>query len=147
MAMIQWPHLMPLICMMLRQQRVMTQDSWRKLEWRIPYQKYILSCTKRGFFQLSNYNAWVISLTCSYKSLIFDIRFSPPEDGSIAGGHQPPRNVAYWTVGCLGITKPCTSQCEKSFTACMGELQPPKDAKTRTFNWQKCLKRVYQLNH
>jgi len=70
------------------------------------------------------------------------LTFSPPEDGSIAGGHQPPRNVAYWTVGCLGITKPCTSQCEKSFTACMGELQPPKDAKTRTFNWQKCLKRT-----
>ena len=36
------------------------------------------------------------------------LRFSPSEDGTIAGSHKSPKNVNYWQVGCLGITESCT---------------------------------------
>ena len=36
------------------------------------------------------------------------LRFSPSEDGTIAGSHKSPKNVNYWQVGCLGITASCS---------------------------------------
>ena len=36
------------------------------------------------------------------------LRFSPSTDETIKGGHQDPRNLDYWQVGCLGITESCT---------------------------------------
>ena len=36
------------------------------------------------------------------------LRFSPSADETIKGGHQDPRNLDYWQVGCLGITESCT---------------------------------------
>merc|ERR1719328_734756 len=47
------------------------------------------------------------------------LRFSPSEDGTIEGSHKDPKNKAHWYVGCLGITEPCSSECEDSFTSCM----------------------------
>ena len=35
------------------------------------------------------------------------LRFSPSDDGTIAGGHKDPKNTMYWIAGCLGITDPC----------------------------------------
>ena len=37
------------------------------------------------------------------------LRFSPPSDGTIPGGHQDPKNKHYWIAGCLGITAPCST--------------------------------------
>merc|ERR1711923_256168 len=45
------------------------------------------------------------------------LRFSPSDDDTIKGGHQDPRNLDYWQVGCLGITDSCTQACEDAFTA------------------------------
>ena len=50
--------------------------------------------------------------------------FSPSDDGTIEGGHKDPQNQAHWYVGCLGITEPCSSECEESFTACMNNKAP-----------------------
>ena len=32
-------------------------------------------------------------------------RFSAAQNG---GGHRPPENAEYWTIGCLGITEACS---------------------------------------
>ena len=37
------------------------------------------------------------------------LRFSPSNDDTIKGGHQDPRNLDYWQVGCMGITASCSS--------------------------------------
>merc|ERR1719273_2368337 len=49
------------------------------------------------------------------------LRFSPSEDGTIPGGHQNPKNVYYWQVGCWGITSPCDEACEAQFLECVAE--------------------------
>jgi len=49
------------------------------------------------------------------------LRFSPSQDTSIAGKHKSPQNSLYWKIGCLGITASCSSACEASFLACVGE--------------------------
>ena len=36
------------------------------------------------------------------------LRFSPPADGTIPGGHKNPQNTYYWIAGCLAITEPCS---------------------------------------
>ena len=36
------------------------------------------------------------------------LRFDPSADETIKGGHQDPKNLDYWQVGCLGITESCT---------------------------------------
>ena len=41
------------------------------------------------------------------------LRFSPSSDDTIKGGHQDPRNLDYWQVGCMGITASC-SQVRKA---------------------------------
>ena len=48
-----------------------------------------------------------------------EFRFSPSADGSIKGGHTDPKNSEFWQVGCLGITEPCSQQCETAFLDCM----------------------------
>ena len=34
-------------------------------------------------------------------------RFSAAQNG---GGHRPPENAEYWTIGCLGITEACSQE-------------------------------------
>ena len=43
------------------------------------------------------------------------LRFSPSDDGTISGGHQNPKNEAYWIAGCLGITEACSEVNEIMF--------------------------------
>jgi len=47
------------------------------------------------------------------------LRFSPSNDDTIKGGHQDPRNLDYWQVGCMGITASCSQECETAFVACV----------------------------
>merc|ERR1712038_34118 len=58
--------------------------------------------------------------------------FSPSEDGSIPGGHKAPKNKAHWYVGCFGITEPCSSECEISFSSCMSSKDQTTAAKKVT---------------
>ena len=50
------------------------------------------------------------SATYMYDKLVAEghdarlFRFSKPEDETIPGGHQDPKNKEYWQVGCMGIT-------------------------------------------
>jgi len=43
------------------------------------------------------------------------LRFSPSEDGTIIGNHKDVKNLAYWQVGCLGITETCSATCSQAF--------------------------------
>ena len=70
-------------------------------------------------------------------------RFEPSEnfdasDDSIPGGHQDPKNTAHWQVGCLGITDPCSSACEDSFTTCMN-AGDTSSASARTETFADCI--------
>ena len=47
------------------------------------------------------------------------LRFSASDDGTIAGNHQDLKNLAFWQVGCLGITDPCSQDCENAFVNCV----------------------------
>ena len=47
------------------------------------------------------------------------LRFSPSADETIPGNHQDLKNNAFWQVGCLGITAPCSQACEDAFVACV----------------------------
>ena len=58
--------------------------------------------------------------------------FAPSEDGSIPGGHKAPKNKAHWYVGCFGITEPCSSECEISFSSCMASKDQTTAAKKVT---------------
>ena len=46
------------------------------------------------------------------------LRFTP-SDSSIPGNHKDVKNLVYWQAGCLGVTEPCSSQCETSFVSCV----------------------------
>merc|ERR1719273_1741306 len=49
-------------------------------------------------------------------------------------GIKTQKNTAHWQVGCLGITDPCSSECEASFTTCMeGGDTSSASARTETF--------------
>ena len=65
-------------------------------------------------------------------------RFDPSEDETIAGGHKDPKNTAYWQVGCLGITEPCSETCEASFVSCVnsGDVS---SAELRVDTWADCI--------
>ena len=65
-------------------------------------------------------------------------RFDPSSDETIAGGHVDPKNTAYWQVGCLGITEPCSEACEASFVACVnsGDVS---SAENRVDTWADCI--------
>ena len=69
-------------------------------------------------------------------------RFDPPEDETIPGGHQDPKNTAYWQVGCLGITEPCSEACETSFQACVngGDVST---AENRVETFADCIAEPY----
>ena len=47
------------------------------------------------------------------------LRFEPSEDDTIGGAHKDPKNAVYWQVGCLGITSPCSEECETAFGECV----------------------------
>ena len=47
------------------------------------------------------------------------IRWSPSEDGTIEGSHTDPKNLIHWQVGCLGITSPCSEECETELISCV----------------------------
>merc|ERR1712038_118684 len=47
------------------------------------------------------------------------LRFDKSTDGTIAGTHKNVQNLEYWVAGCLGITQPCSTQCENAFMACV----------------------------
>jgi len=59
-------------------------------------------------------------------------------DNSIPGSHQDPKNKAHWQVGCLGITDPCSPQCEASFTNCMDDGDK-SSASARTDTFATCI--------
>ena len=59
------------------------------------------------------------------------------KDTTVPGGHQNPQNTIYWQVGCLGITSPCSTECEESFKECMGSEFA--DAKTRVDQFANCI--------
>merc|ERR1712018_95421 len=65
-------------------------------------------------------------------------RFDPSEDETIPGGHQDPKNTAYWQVGCLGITEPCSSECESSFTSCMSS-KDQSTAANKVSSFEECI--------
>ena len=72
------------------------------------------------------------------------LRFAPSEDGTITGGHQNPKNSVYWQVGCLGITEPCGSQCETSFSQCVNSLDV-STAANRVQSFEDCIgKEVFE---
>jgi hypothetical protein len=57
------------------------------------------------------------------------LRFSPSNDDTIKGGHQDPRNLDYWQVGCMGITVSCSSVRFFFFWVVSSlELFPPFDS-------------------
>merc|ERR1712109_108344 len=66
------------------------------------------------------------------------LRFSPSADETIKGGHQDPRNLDYWQVGCLGITESCTQACEDAFKACV-ESEDTSTALKRTQAFDNCM--------
>jgi len=66
------------------------------------------------------------------------LRFSPSEDGSIAGGHKDPRNTPFWQVGCLGITEPCSKECETNFINCVNK-RDPISANDKAEAFQDCI--------
>merc|ERR1719369_2416106 len=37
------------------------------------------------------------------------------------------KNDEYWKVGCLGITQPCSKECETAFIACVESLDVSSD--------------------
>merc|ERR1719323_1281052 len=40
------------------------------------------------------------------------------------GKHKAPANAYDWIVGCLGITQPCSAQCEAAVAACVKTANP-----------------------
>jgi len=52
------------------------------------------------------------------------LMFSPDAAGGIDGEHSDPKNLAYWHVGCLGITEPCSQTCEDAFLVCVANENP-----------------------
>merc|ERR1711881_209533 len=66
------------------------------------------------------------------------LRFSPSTDETIKGGHQDPRNLNYWQVGCLGITESCTEACETAFVGCV-ESEDTSTAMKRTQAFENCI--------
>lgn len=68
------------------------------------------------------------------------LRFSPSPDNSIEGGHRDPNNGAYWHVGCLGITAPCSLQCEAAFLECIETRGPFNTALDRARAFDECMR-------
>jgi len=67
------------------------------------------------------------------------LRFSPSDDGTIAGGHKDPKNTMYWIAGCLGITDPCDQACETAFIGCV-ESGDVSTASNRVDSFENCMK-------
>jgi len=66
------------------------------------------------------------------------MQFSPSDDGTIQGGHENPQNVAYWQVGCWGITEQCSSECETAFVSCVNSNNVAT-ARSRVLSFKKCI--------
>ena len=54
------------------------------------------------------------------------------------GGHSFPQNKEYWKVGCLGVTAPCSQECEDNFVACV-EVSDISTAQDQARAFQKCM--------
>lgn len=65
-------------------------------------------------------------------------RFGASKDGTVKGGHTNPKNAVYWQVGCLGITSPCSSECEYSFIDCINGKDTSSSA-NRTSSFDDCI--------
>ena len=57
---------------------------------------------------------------------------------TVSGSHQDPQNKEHWQVGCLGITAPCSQECEVAFMACV-EDQNPEGGSDRVTAFQNCM--------
>merc|ERR1711953_150984 len=66
------------------------------------------------------------------------LRFSPSEDGTIVGNHKDVKNLAYWQVGCLGITEACSASCSQAFEQCV-ESGDVSTAENRTKAFETCI--------
>ena len=66
------------------------------------------------------------------------LRFSPSDDGSIAGSHQDPKNTVFWQIGCWGMTQACSTECEASFQSCI-ESENAATALERTSSFATCI--------
>jgi len=64
--------------------------------------------------------------------------FSPSVDETIAGSHQDVKNLYHWQVGCMGITEPCSSECENEFIDCV-ESGDVSTALERTETFEDCI--------
>ena len=73
------------------------------------------------------------------------LRFSPSDDGTIAGGHKSPQNKAHWQVGCLGITEPCSESCETSFISCVNS-KDVSTAANRAGSFEDCIESSENLS-
>jgi len=65
-------------------------------------------------------------------------RFSPAADGSIKGSHKSPPNVELWQVGCLGLSTPCSKDCEDKVIECT-ENGDTSTAIIRTETFKSCM--------
>jgi len=65
-------------------------------------------------------------------------RFSKSEDGTIKGKHSDLQNLDYWQVGCMGITAPCSEECEVELVACV-ENGDISTALKRTKTFSTCM--------
>ena len=66
------------------------------------------------------------------------LRFSASEDGTVPGNHQDVKNLAFWQVGCLGITSPCSASCEAAFKSCV-DGQNASTALEKTEAFETCI--------
>jgi hypothetical protein len=66
--------------------------------------------------------------------------FSKSDDGEIEGNHQDVKNLYYWQVGCMGMTSPCSSECESAFIACVENLNGDNPTGLeKTENFASCI--------
>ena len=66
------------------------------------------------------------------------LRFAPSDDNTIKGNHKSPKNNVYWKIGCLGVTAPCSTECEASFVKCVGD-QAASTALEQTEAFDTCI--------
>jgi len=65
-------------------------------------------------------------------------RFSKAADETIKGSHKSPKNVELWQVGCLGLSTPCSQDCEDKVIECT-ENGDTSTAKVRTETFKSCM--------
>merc|ERR1712156_172942 len=64
-------------------------------------------------------------------------RFVFGREAGLKSGHSQIYNEGYWQVGCLGITQPCSNQCEQSFLDCM--TKAGSGGRKRLQKWATCI--------